>query len=161
MEIINEASGKFKDKQNELCGFLFDILRQLNELEAEVNARSEELKKQRPEPHIIAPGEEELWDEYERRTGEIVRPVCTEKLLKRRYGGEFGNPSKYAYVDGDCKAVFSMKSAGKAVVVVYFTKGTPQMHKFVLKSADGGWLLDEMYYGFQSSPDKWYAYSIR
>lgn len=161
MEIINEASEKFKDKQDEVCNFLFDILRKLNDLENEVYERGEELKKKRPEPHIMAPGEDELWEEYERRTGDIVKPVCSEKLLKRRYGGAFGKPVHYFYVDGECTARFIMKSAKKAMVEVHFMHGTPQFHRFVLNSDGGAWLLDEMYYGFDSDPQKLYTYSIR
>lgn len=161
MEIINEASEKFKDKQDEVCDILYGILKRLNVLENEVYERSEELKKNRPEPHIIAPGEEELWDEYEQRTGEIVKHVCTEKLLKRRYGGVFGNPTAYGYIDGECTAHFIMKSAGKAVVEIHFMHGTAQFHRFVLKSVEGSWLLDEMFYGFDSDPKKLYAHSIR
>lgn len=161
MEIINEASEKFRDKQAEVCEFLFGILKQLNELESVVYGRSEELKKNRSEPHIIAPGEEELWDEYERRTGEIVKPVCTEKLLKKRYGGSFGKPAAYDYIDGESTAHFIMKSAAKAVVEVHFMHGTAQFHRFVLKSNNGSWLLDEMFYGFDSNPEKLYTHAIR
>lgn len=161
MKIINEAGDKFKDRQDEVCGFLFDILRKLNALEKEIYERDEKLKLKRSEPHIVAPGEEELWDEYERRTGEIVEPVCTEKLLKRGYGGSFGNPQKYAYIDGECRANFIMKTAKKAVVETTFSQGGFQRHKFVLKDADGKWLIDEVYYGFESAPDRWYIDSIR
>ncbi|MDE7231068.1 MAG: hypothetical protein K2N56_11365 [Oscillospiraceae bacterium] len=161
MKIINEASEKFKDKQTEVCEFLFGILRQLNELENEVYERGEELKLKRPEPHIIAPGEEELWDEYEQRTGEIVKQVCTEKLLKKGYGGSFGKPAAYGYIDGECTAHFIMKSAAKAVVEIHFMHGTAQFHRFVLKSDNGSWLLDEMFYGFDSNPEKLYSHSIR
>ena len=161
MEVINEASDKFKDRETEVCEFLFDILRQLNELENEVYKRSEELKKNRPEPHIVAPGEEELWDEYEQRTGEIVKPVCTEKLLKKRYGGSFGKPAAYGSIDGESTAHFIMKSAAKAVVEIHFMHGTAQFHRFVLKSVNGSWLLDEVYYGFDSNPEKLYTHSIR
>lgn len=85
MEIINQASEKFRDMQDEVCGFLFGILQQLNELETEVFERSEELKLKRPEPHIMAPGEDELWDEYRERIREIVKLCCTEKLYKQRW----------------------------------------------------------------------------
>ncbi len=165
MEIINVASDKFKDKQAEICGFLFDLLRQINTLEKEIFERGEELKRKKEElgipKHQVGPGEDELWDEYERRLGEIVKPVCTDKLLKKRYGGSYGSPQKYAYIDGECKANFIMKTAKKAVVETHFSQGAFQMHKFVLKNADDKWLVDEVYYGFESDPEKWYADSIR
>ncbi len=47
MKIINEASDKFKDKQDEVCGFALDILRQINALENEVFNRSQELIRQK------------------------------------------------------------------------------------------------------------------
>lgn len=165
MEIINEASEKFKDRQDEICGFLFGLLRKINEIEKDVFSKSEELKRQKAElgipKHQVGPGEEELWDEYEQRLGEVVKPACTEKLIKRRYGGSYGNPQKYGYIDGECTARFIMKTAKKAVVETDFMHGTPQSHKFVIKDVDGKWLVDEVYYVFQSNPDKWYSDNIR
>lgn len=165
MEIINEASEKFKDRQDEICGFLFGLLRKINEIEKDVFSKSEELKRQKAElgipKHQVGPKEEELWDEYEQRLGEVVKPACTEKLIKRRYGGSYGNPQKYGYIDGECTARFIMKTAKRAVVETDFMHGTPQSHKFVIKDVDGKWLVDEVYYGFQSNPDKWYSDNIR
>lgn len=165
MEFINESVEKFKDKQDEICGFLFGLLREINALEKEIYERSEELKSKKEElgipKHQVAPGEDELWDEYEQRLGEIVKPVCTEKLIKKRYGGSFGNPQKYAYIDGECTAKFIMKNAKRAMVETHFSQGGFKMHKFVIKEVDGKWLVDEVCYGFESNPEKWYADSIR
>lgn len=165
MEIINEANEKFKDRQDEICGFLFDLLRKINEIEKDVFDKSEELKRKKAElgipKHQVGPGENELWDEYEQRLGEVVKPACTEKLLKRRYACSFGKPQKYGYIDGECTARFIMKTAKKAVVQTDFMHGTPQSHKFVIRDVDGKWLVDEVYYGFQSDPDKWYSDNIR
>lgn len=166
MEIINESVEKFKDKQDEICGFLFGLLREINALEKEIYERSEELKSKKEElgipKHQVAPGEDELWDEYEQRLGEIVKPACTEKLIKKRYGNSFGNPQKYGYIDGECTAKFIMKTAKKAVVETRYPKGgTYHLHKFVIKETDEKWLIDEVYYSFDSNPEKWYADSIR
>ena len=165
MEIINGASDKFKDKQAEICGLLFDLLRRINALEKETFERSEELKRKKEElgipKHQVGPGEDELWDEYKQRLGELVKPCCTEKLLKRGFGGAFGMPVRYAYIDGESEAKFIMKTAKKAVVETHFSQGGFQLRKFVLKEADGKWLVDEVYYGFDSNPEKWYADSIR
>lgn len=165
MEIINEASEKFKDKQAEICGFLFDLLKRINTLEKEIFERSEELKRKKAElgipKHQVGHGENELWDEYEQRLGEVVKPVCTEKLIGKRYGGSYGNPSKYGYIDVECTARFIMKTAKRAVVQTDFMHGTPQSHKFVIRDVDGKWLIDEVYYGFQSNPEKWYSDNIR
>ena len=165
MEIINEASEKFKDRQDEICGLLFDLLRKINVIERETFEWSEELKRQKAElgipKHQVGPGEEELWDEYEERIGEVVKPVCTEKLLKKRYGGSYSSPQKYGYIDGECTVNFIMKTAKRAVVETHFKHGTDHMHKFVIKDIDGKWLVDEVYYGFASDPDKWYSDNIR
>lgn len=165
MEIINEANEKFKDKQDEICGFLFGLLRQIDDIEKDVFKKSEELKRKKAEmgipKHQVGPGENELWDEYEQRLGEVVKPACTEKLIKRRYACSFGKPSKYGYIDGECTARFIMKIAKRAVVQTGFMHGTPQSHKFVIRDVDGKWLVDEVYYGFQSDPDKWYSDNIR
>lgn len=165
MEIISEANEKFKDIQDEICGFLFDLLRKINEIEKDVFDKSEELKRKKAElgipKHQVGPGENELWDEYGQRLGEIVKPACTEKLLKRRYACSFGKPQKYGYIDGECTARFIMKTAKRAVVQTDFMHGTPQSHKFVIRDVDGKWLVDEVYYGFQSDPDKWYSDNIR
>ncbi len=165
MEIINEASEKFRDKQDEICGLLFDLLRKIDEIEKDVFNKSEELKRKKAElgipKHQVGPGEEELWDEYGQRLGEVVKPACTEKLIKRRCGGSYGKPSKNNYIGGECTATFIMKTAKRAVVQTDFMHGTPQSHKFVIRDVDGKWLVDEVYYGFQSNPEKWYSDNIR
>ncbi len=183
MEIINEASEKFREKQDEICGVLLDLLGKINALEREVFGRSEELVRQKlaagiPK-HQVGPGEEELWDEYKERLSGIVEPACTAKLLKRGYGGSYGNPAKYGYIDGEVRNAsgsedacvpdkpsaaeihFIMKTAKKAVVEAHYERGIKQIHKFVLRDMDGKWLVDEVYYGFESNPDKWYVDSVR
>lgn len=165
MEIINESSEKFKDMQSEICGFLFDLLRRINELENEIYERNQEIKAKKPELGIpeyqVAPGEEELWNEYEQRLGEIVKPHCSEKLLKRGFGNALGKPAKYGYIDGECAVNFIMKTAKKADVITHFKHGIDCTHKFVIKNVDGAWSVDEVYYGFESEPGKWHADSIR
>lgn len=165
MEIINEASEKFKDKQDEICGHLFDLLRRINEIEKDIFDRDEAIVRKKPELGIprnqIAPGQKELWAEYKERLGAVVTPVCTEKLLAKRYGGSFGSPQKYGYIDGECTVNFIMKTAKRAVVETHFKHGTNQKHKFVIRDVDGKWLLDEVYYGFESDGDKWYSDNVR
>ncbi len=162
MEIKNEAAEKFKDRIDEICGFLFDILRRINELETKICERGEELEKKRPEPHIVAPGEDELWEEYRTRLGDIVKPVCAGKLLQRGYGGSYSDPAKYGYIDGECKAEFIMKSEKRAVVVTHYHHGIGMKHRFVMvKNDNGGWLIDSVSYGFENEPDKWHSDRIR
>ena len=164
MTIINKASDKFKDRQDEVCGFVFGFMREMNTLEDEIFERSEELKRHKlvmgiPK-HQVGPGEEELWDEYKERMKGIITPKCTLKQLKRLYGMSFGKPTKYGYIDGECKVNFIMKSAKKAVIVTHFHHGTDCMHKIELANGGSGWLVDTVYYGFASDPDKWYIDSI-
>ncbi len=164
MTIINKASDKFKDRQDEVCGFVFRFMREMNALEDEIFERSEELKRHKlvmgiPK-HQVGPGEEELWDEYKERMKSIITPKCTLKQLKRLYGMSFGKPTKYGYIDGECKVNFIMKSAKKAVIVTHFHHGTDCMHKIEVANGGSGWLVDTVYYGFASDPDKWYIDSI-
>lgn len=165
MEIINQASEKFKDKQEEICGLLFPFLRKVTVLEKETYERSQKLREQNAKlgisPSQVGPGEKELKAEYRQRMGEIVKAgFCTEKLLSRGYGSSLANPQKYGYIDEeDSRAEFIMKTAKKATVITHFDSLC--MHKFVLKDVDGKWLLDEIYSGFENAPEKWYANDIR
>jgi len=165
MKIMNEANEKFRDKQNEVCGFLLDLLRQINTLESEIVIRDDALASKKPELGLamnqIAPGQIELWTEYEQRLGEIVKPACTEKLLGKGYGRVFGTPVKYGYIDGECTVNFMMKTAKRAVVETHYREGIDCRHKFVIRDVDGKWLVDEVYYGYESDGDKWHTDNIR
>lgn len=165
MEIINEANEKLRDKQDEVCGFLFDLLRQINTLENDIFTRDRALEAKKPElgisPNQIAPGQKELWAEYRRRLGDIVRPACTEKLIGKGYGGSFGMPVKYGYIDGECTVNFIMKTAKRAVIETHFMQGIGSKHKFVVRDIDGKWFVDEVYYGFESDGNKWHSDNIR
>lgn len=165
MKIINEANEKFKDMQDEICGFLFDLLRKINEIEESTFQRSVELRKNKEKlgipRHIIGPGENELWDEFKQQLREVIPPHITEKLRKRGFGGSFGDPATYFYIDGECTVNFIMKSAARAVVITHYSKGIDMMHKFVIKNEEGKWLVDAVYYGFESKPDKWSVCSIQ
>lgn len=159
MKIINEASEKFKDKQNEICDFLFDFLRKLNALEKEIYDRGKELERKKEELGIpksqIAPGKRELYDEFEERLDELTEDYVTDKLFERGYSNSFGNPQKYGYIDGECRVKFIMKTANKAVVETHYSQGIDEKHKFVIKNVDGEWLIDEVYYGFEDEPGEW------
>lgn len=162
MEIINEANEKFKDKQAEICELLLELLRKVNALEKEIYERNEELEKKKEKLGIeseFTPEDKELWAEYKKCLGEILKPYCTENLYKN-CGGSFGSPQKYGYIDGECKVNFIMKSAKKAVVETHYKSGIDKKHKFVFKNIDDKWLLCEVYYGFENE-DSWYSDSVR
>lgn len=162
MEIINEANEKFKDKQADICEPLFELLRKVNALEKEIYERNEGLEIKKEELGIeneFTPEDKELWAEYKKCLGEILKPYCTENLYKN-CGGSFGSPQKYGYIDGECKVNFIMKSAKKAVVETHYKSGIDKKHKFVFKNIDDKWLLCEVYYGFEDE-DSWYSDSVR
>ena len=155
MEIINNASEKFKGFQDEICGTLFDLLRKITSLENEIYERHEAIMSKNPGSHEATPEWMMLWSEHKKRLGDILKPACSEKLLKRGYGTSFSNPAKYEYIDGDCKVYFIMKSAKKAVIETHVQGAGMVNHKFVLKDIDEKWIVDEVYYSFESDPDKW------
>lgn len=167
MEIINQASEKFKDKQEEICGILFPLLRRVAVLEKEIYERKQKLREENAKLgytiNQVGPGEKELWTEYKERMGEIAKSgCCTEKLINKGYAGSIADPQKYGYIDSeDCKADFIMKTAKRATVITHFKHAVDSKHKFVLRDVDGKWLLDEVYYGFESDGDKWYSDSLR
>lgn len=157
MEIINQASEKFKGFQDEICGTLFDLLRQITTLENEIYERHEAIMGKIRGSHEATPEWMMLWSEYKKRLGDILKPACSEKLLKKGYGASFQSSTKYGYIDGDCKVYFIMKTAKKAVIETHVQGAGMVNHKFVLKDIDGKWIVDEVYYGFETTPDKWLA----
>lgn len=167
MEIINEANDKFKDKQDEICGFLFEVLREFNAVEKDFFERrtvlAEEKLKRGFARHQQSPEEKALWEEYIAVLRELRPKYITEKHLKRGFSPSLGNPAKYAYIDDEsrpCKANFIMKSAKRAVVITHFNTGLEQTHKFVIVDVDGKWLIDAVYNGYEDEPDKWSATEI-
>lgn len=146
MIVNNTANGKFAEFQSELCNYLFDVLNRLSELESEIFLRSER-------------GKNNLWSEYSERYREIIEPVCTEKQLKRFHTPSFGKPSRYGYIE-NCTADFVMKSANRAEIITHYSHGIDKLERFVLKNADGVWLVDEVYFGYESDfhdgKAKWY-----
>lgn len=108
------------------------------------------------------PRKKERMEEYWTRLGNIVKPVCTEKLLKRGFGSSFSEPAKYGYIDGECKAEFIMKSEKRASMVTHYSRGIDMTHRFVMvKDENGGRLVDSVSCGFENEPDKWHSDRIR
>lgn len=166
MEIINESAEKFRDKQDEICDFLFGVLKEFNAVEKDAWEQSKILKEEKlksgiPE-HQVSPEESKLWDEYEAKLNEIRPKYLTEKHIQRGYCPSIRSRQKYGYLNESepcnefCKANFIMKSAKKAVVIMHFNMvGLDEMHKFVIVNIDGKWLIDAVYHGFEDEPDKW------
>lgn len=152
MEIINNAADKFKDMQAELCGFLFEMLREINVLEIKIGKRNALIEKRIPELDRtqISAEYDALWsdlhDEYER----IVSDKCTEKLLDKGFGKSFGTSIKYIWAEENPPAeisertlIFEMKTAKKAMIEMQYKRFTQSCaSRFTLIKQDGKWLVD-------------------
>lgn len=152
MEIINNAPDKFKDLQPELCGFLFEMLREINDLEVRIGQRNAGIEKRIPALDSAQISDEYKWlwrdfrDEYER----IVRDKCTEKLLDKGYAKVFGTSIRYIWAEenppaeiSERKLIFEMKTAKKAVIEVQYKRSNRSCaSKFTLIKQDEKWLVD-------------------
>lgn len=153
MEIINNAADKFKGMQAELCGFLFDMLREINALEMKIGKQNALIQKRIPELDRtqISAEYDALWsdlhDEYER----IVSDKCTEKLLDKGFGKSFGTSIKYIWAETDPPAeigdkrtvIFEMKAPKKAVIEVRYKRFAQNCaSRFTLVKQDDKWLVD-------------------
>lgn len=152
MEIINNADEKFKDMQAELCDFLFDMLREINDLEIRIGQRNALIEKRTPalDSAQISAEYKSLWsdfhDEYER----IVSNKCTEKLLDKGYAKVFGTSIRYIWAEenppaeiSERKLIFEMKAAKKAIIEVQYKRFTQNCaRKFTLIKQDDKWLVD-------------------
>lgn len=155
MEIINEVSEKFKDKQGEVVDCLLELLGLINELERSVFERDSEIntriRKKELTADEISACFDILWSDYREECKKIVEPRCTEKLLKKGYARSFSNVPMYSYIDDpeDCRGVLTMESAKKAVVEFRFTKHSSVnfMHRFTLVPSGDTWLVDAFSYG--------------
>lgn len=152
MEIINAAADKFRDKQPELCKFLFDMLREINALEIKIGKRNALIEKKTPALDSAQISDEYKWmwsdfhDEYER----IVSGKCTEKLLDKGYAKVFGTSIRYIWAEenppaeiSERKLIFEMKAAKKAIIEVQYKRFTQsRASKFTLIKQDEKWLVD-------------------
>ncbi len=154
MEIINNADEKFKDKQDVVVGCLLELLGLLNELERSVCRREcvlqEKIWNKELSAAEISSCSDKLWADYREECRKIVEGRCTEKLLKRGYGGSFSDPPKYDYIENDdCRGTFLMDTAKKAVVEFRFTRNSSVhfMHRFTLVPNGDKWLVDAFSHG--------------
>lgn len=155
MDIINEAFEKFRDKQDEVVGALAELLRLINAAEVRIFERDSELHERLRKKEIT--GDEftqlskDVWSDYCEEVKNIVEPRCTEKLVKKGYARSFSNVPMYNYIDDpeDCRGVFTMETAKKAVVEFRFTNHSSVrfMHRFTLVPSGGKWLVDAFGYG--------------
>lgn len=146
--VIEDTPEKFRPMAEALVPPLAELLRQRNELEREICARSLKLREEQAaagiSPHLSTPAEEALWEEYRRRYLELVTPRCTEKLLRWGAAGSFGRPAKYDYLfDAPEPAVyFTMKSAKKALVSTRNPVSHDYRYRFTLRPFGDEWKID-------------------
>lgn len=154
MQIICEASEKYKPFQDDVCGMLLGMLQELAELEKDIFERDKAYNVQKLknglEPHQMYPEWHDLIKEYRMRYKGIVEPRCTEKLLKRRYANSFGSPQKYGYLNEECTVCFKMRTYNRATVETHYKRSLEHKQKFSLVLVEGKWLLDAVYYGYES-----------
>lgn len=156
---VQDTPEKFRDMAEELVPPLLELLRRRNELEREICARSIKLREEKTaagvSEHQTVPAEQELWEEYRRRYLELVRPHCTEKLLKWGAAGSFGKPARYDYLfeNPEAKVVFTMKTAKRAVVRTVARKSTDTCERFILRPSEEGWKVDGVDYSFGNNGD--------
>lgn len=153
MEIENKAFEKFRGRQDEVVGTLLELLRLINDAERTIFERDSQLHERLLKKEIS--GEEfsliskDIWNDYREEVKAIVEPRCTEKLLKKGYARSFSNTPMYGYIEDDCRGVFSMETAKKAVVEFRFTDHSTVnfMHRFTLVPSGGRWFVDAFSYG--------------
>ena len=167
MVIINEAFEKFRDKQDEVVEALAELLRLINAAEVRIFERDSELHERLRKKEITGAEFSQLskcvWSDYREEVKNIVEPRCTEKLLKKGYARSFSNTPMYGYIDDpeDCRGLFTMETAKKAVVEFRFTKHSSVnfMHKFTLVPNGDKWLADTFNYGTEKE-GVWHRGSI-
>lgn len=152
MKIINEASDKFKDNQDEVCGCLFELLRLINELERSVFQRDCIIREKAMLKEMTVEEAEnarqQMWVDYRTDCGKIVMGRCTEKLLKYGYARSFAPTPMYEYIEGDCEVFFRMSAPKKAVVEIVIPSGTAHLiHTFTMMRDGEAWLADAFTYG--------------
>ena len=146
MEIINEAADKFKDKQSELCEFLFGMLREINILEREFVACDKKLFEEKRFSET-----KDMFAEYRERYREIVKDKCTEKLLAKGYGQSFYSEITYLFTEEDfkgidgkaCTITFQMNAPRRAVIEARYKRSSQERaDKFTLIKQGDKWLID-------------------
>lgn len=146
--VLEDTPEKFQPLAEELVPPLLEVLKERNELEKEIFARSRKLREEKKAAGVpeyqSGPEEEALWEEYSRRYLELVSPRCTEKVLKWGAARSFGMPAKYDYLFGapEFAVRFSMKSAKRAVVTARNSVSYGYGYRFILRPFEDGWKVD-------------------
>lgn len=160
--ITRDTPEKFWPLAEEIVPPLLALLRERNELERDICARSIKLREEKAAAglslNLTTPAEKELWDEYAGRYLELVRPQCLPSLLKYGAAGSFGKPAQYDYLfeAEEPRVFFIMKSTKRAVVETIARKSTDTRYRFVLRPTEDGWKVGGVEYTFGNNED-WHA----
>lgn len=155
--VVEDTPEKFRPLAEEIVPPLLELLEARNALEREICARAMKLREEQAAAGLpsyqATPAGEELHEEYRRRYLELVRPRCTEKMLKWGAAGSFGKPAKYDYLfDSPEPAVFfTMRSAKKAVVSTRNPVSYGYRYRFLLRPSEEGWMVDGVECAFGNS----------
>ena len=155
--VVQDTPEKFRPLAEEIIPPLLELLEARNTLEREICARAMKLREEQAAaglpPNQTTPAEEDLYEEYRCRYLELVRPRCTETLLKWGAAGSWGKPAKYDYLFGSPEPTvfFTMRSAKKAVVSTRNPVSYDYRYRFILRPSEDGWLVDGVECAFGNS----------
>lgn len=160
---MTDTPDKFYPMAEEIVQTLAEILRSVNQLEAEIYARKEEMRKKLPGGRyspVEHPDMQMLWQEYRERYHAIFDSHCTKKFLNKRIDccQSIGSSSNFSSLDTlDSEVAFSMKSKNKAVIIVYRDKSAcMQMdYRFTMRLEDA-WKVEEAAYQY-ADDKKWHT----
>ena len=146
---FEDTPEKFQPLAEEIVPPLIELLRNLCALEETFYARSQKQRAERPggvystQAH---PGSEALWEHYRAAYTALLDPSCTETFLARRRDccQSMGDPADFACLKGAADVIFTMKSKGKAVVVVREADGFGSDRRFEMKLCEDAWKIDKV-----------------
>lgn len=143
---------------------LLDLLKSLTLLEEEIFERNRALDKEKEALGIPSNQLHPLWndlmDDYFHRQIQLITGRVTQKCLEGGVRNSYGSPSEYNYVQrNDFSVDFIMTKAEEVRVITHYQEALEMKHQFVLRLADGNWLLDEKFYGFENE-ETWHLDSL-
>lgn len=146
---ISQTPEKFQGMFDEIVNPLLKLLDELCTLEMETYAKSEAAN----DDSI------DFFSEYRKRYGELIKPMCTEKLMECNYAVSYGSPAEYEFLRTGCKLFFIMKSCKRAAVEFQYDIGILKKKQFILMNIDGEWKISSVKYSF-SDEKSWHKDSI-
>ena len=147
--VVEDTPEKFRPLAGELVPPLIELLRSLCALEEKFYARDQKQRASRPggiystQAH---PNSGTLWEHYREAYTALLDPNCTEKFLARRRDccQSMGDPADFSCLKGAAEVIFTMKSKGKAVVVVREADGFGSDRRFEMKLCEDAWKIDKV-----------------